>query len=75
MKNYKINSINDSWSVFGSKCLTKEQDKFLKSIGFRYQDYSLRKYSKHYCYNYPYRSEFEEVPNKKFNTVMFVDVI
>lgn len=56
MRNYKINSINDCWSVFGSKCLTKEQDEILKSNGFRYQDSPLRKYSKHYCYDYPYGS-------------------
>jgi hypothetical protein len=44
MKNYKINSIKDEWSLFGSKCFTETQDKKLKEIGFTYNDFPTRRY-------------------------------
>jgi hypothetical protein len=53
MKNYKIKSIKDPYSIFGNKCFTKEQDKILKEIGFKYKE-EFREYEKHYQYDIPY---------------------
>ena len=53
MKNYRINTISDIFSMSGSRCLTKEQDSILKIRGFRYNDFP-RRYEKSYYYNPPY---------------------